>query len=258
LTAFFQFALEAVADRIAAVKPNIAFFEALGLGGLRALTSVAAMLREHRVPFILDGKRGDIGSTAEAYAAACLGETQALGRSLRFLEADALTVNPFLGFDTLEPFVAACRERGKGLFVLVRTSNPGAAALQGAQCETGSVSERVADWLAEEGAKLLGACGYSSLGAVVGATYPDEARALRRRMPHAFFLIPGMSAQGASAADAAAGFARKERAGGALINVSRGLLSSFSSTALSREELRRELQEKAGGFNRLVNEALAS
>ena len=249
LTGLFECAIEPLAPKIAAVKPNSAFFEAFGLGGLRALASIGAMLRERGLPCILDAKRGDIGATAAAYSSAYLGRASALGRSFRFIDADALTVNPFLGFDTLEPFVKDCQEHGKGIFVLVKTSNPGSKALQSATAEGSTVSERIADWLAAEGEALRGACGYSSLGAVVGATYPEEARALRARMPANLFLIPGVGTQGGSAEDAVAGFGRQKARGGAVVNVSRGLLSSFSSTTLSREELCAELAAKAQQMN---------
>ncbi len=257
LTDYFSAALDALADRVAAVKPNSAFFEALGLGGIRALISVGDMLRERKLPFILDAKRGDIGSTASAYSSAYLGRSKAFGRELSLVEADALTVNPFLGFDTLEPLLSDCRSYGKGLFVLVKTSNPGSGALQGAAAGDMTVSERISAWLEETGVQLRGECGYSSIGAVVGATHPQEAAGLRKLMPNAFLLIPGMGAQGASAEDAIAGFSTRTPRGGAVVNVSRGLFS-FSSKTVSKEEAQAELKANADKFNTMIRTALAA
>jgi orotidine-5'-phosphate decarboxylase len=203
----------------------------------------------------MDAKRGDIGSTAAAYSAAFLGHTAIRGKRASSFDCDALTVNPFLGFDTLEPFVKDCREHGKGIFILVRTSNPGAKDLQGLQADGSSVSDHVAHWIAKNEATLRGTCGWSGLGAVVGASYPDEARHLRERMPRSFFLIPGLGAQGADARDSVAGFGTLDGAkGGALVNVSRGLLEGSASSA---DELQGLIQANAARFNRQLREALA-
>ncbi|THF71862.1 orotidine-5'-phosphate decarboxylase [Deinococcus sp. Arct2-2] len=198
--------LEATAPFAACVKPQLAFFEALGLPGFTLLEEVCALARTLGLPVILDGKRGDIGSTAEAYAHAWLGGPHA---------GDALTVNPFLGFATLTPFVAAARANGGGIFVLVKTSNPDQADVQGS-----GISERVAVEVArlnaeeEEGE-------FASVGAVVGATHPRDLATFRALMPRALLLLPGLGAQGAAAADLAPAF----HAGGtgALASASRGV-----------------------------------
>jgi orotidine-5'-phosphate decarboxylase len=255
LTDFHALALSACADRIACVKPNIAFFECLGLAGLRALQSIIAMIKEYKLPVILDGKRGDIGSTATAYSSAFLGKSTAFGKEIEFLNADALTINPFLGFDTLQPFLDDCCQYDKGLFVLVKTSNPGSSAIQDLTCSGTTVSEKIAEWLNSKGEDLMGSCGYSGLGAVVGATYPEQAKALRSKMPDNFFLIPGLSTQGAGAADACAGFSTKTPRGAAITNVSRGLLGKFSPD-ISREDLKIEIQNRADNLNRSLKEAL--
>lgn len=182
--------LEACAGLVACVKPQLAFYEALGLWGLALLEEVCAVARTLGLPVLLDAKRGDIGSTAAAYAQAWLAGPHAGG---------ALTVNPFLGFETLGPFVEAARRHGGAVFVLVKTSNPGQADLQG-----GGVSERVA----AEVARLAGQEGgeLSAVGAVVGATHPAELAGFRQRMPRSILLLPGLGAQGARAPDLAGAF----------------------------------------------------
>jgi orotidine-5'-phosphate decarboxylase len=255
LTAFHSLALEALAPSIAAVKPNLAFFESYGLGGLRAFAAICQMAREHRLPLIADGKRGDIGSTAQAYSAAFLGRSKFFGKEEPIYDADALTVNPYLGFDTMEPFLADCAAYGKGIFVLVKTSNPGSADIQNIQAdEAHTISDKIAHWAAAHAKELQGDCGYSGLGAVVGATYPEEARRLRQVMPTNFFLIPGMGAQGGTAQDAVAGFSKKK--GGAVINISRALLSTFSSKDIDRVRMADELKEKITAFNSQIAESL--
>ena len=182
--------LEACAPLVACVKPQLAFYEALGMEGLAVLREVSALARTLGVPVLLDAKRGDIGSTAEAYARAWLTGEHA---------GSAVTVNPFLGWETLTSFVRTAREQGGGVFVLVKTSNPGSADLQ-----SGGVSERVAAEVArlgdEEGTEL------ASVGAVVGATHPEDLQGFRALMPRATLLLPGLGAQGASAADLAGAF----------------------------------------------------
>ncbi|MCB0332908.1 MAG: orotidine-5'-phosphate decarboxylase [Bdellovibrionales bacterium] len=251
LVDFHLHALETIGSQVAAIKPNIAFFEQHGLAGLRAFSSILSAIREYELPVVIDAKRGDIGSTADAYAKAYLGANAPF-------PADALTVNPFLGFDTIESFLKACEECGKGIFVLVKTSNPGSGDLQNQHIGDGcTISERIADWLSEHSSRLQGSCGYSGLGAVIGATYPHEAKAMRERMPNNFFLIPGLGSQGGSADDAIAGFGEQNGAkGGAIINVSRGLLSSFSDLALSKSEVSSEIAEKLSGFQDAVHQAL--
>jgi orotidine-5'-phosphate decarboxylase len=260
LTSFYLLALEALTPHIAAVKPNIAFFEQYGLGGLRAFGTVCQAAREHRLPVIADAKRGDIGSTAQAYSRAFLGKSEVMGRKIATWEVDSVTVNPFMGFDTIAPFIEDCVAHQKGIFVLVKTSNPGSGDIQGIQALDTKldISTAVAQWLDREGRRLIGECGFSSLGAVVGAPYPDEAKRLRELMPRNLFLIPGMGAQGGTAADAVAGFGTTPTGAphGALINLSRGLLSAFSSRAIPRESLRHELIANAQQTNRAIAAAL--
>lgn len=242
LTSLYAEALPLLQPHISAIKPNIAFFEQFGIEGLRAFQWVCSFAKDLKLLVIADIKRGDIGSTADAYANAYLRSKNSLEQSF---SADAITINPFLGFDTLEPFIKACEETGKGLFVLVRTSNPGSKDLQDAKLEDGRTSsEAIADFLNKNSERLIGKCGYSALGAVIGATHPEEAKALRKRMPKTLFLIPGYGAQGGTASDAIASF-NSDKLGG-LINVSRGLFQIDIN--LSKEEWRKELLKRAINF----------
>ena len=198
VVAFCAEAVRGLAGRVAAVKPQVAFFEALGSPGVAALEETCRVAREAGLLVIVDAKRGDIASTGAAYARAALHPDGPLA-------GDALTVAPYMGTDTITPYLDICAEHGRGLFVLVRTTNPGSAALQ--HHGQPRLAEVVADALARHGADpaLVGPSGMSSIGAVVGASASDEAVALRARMPGAWFLVPGVGAQGGTAGQALAG-----------------------------------------------------
>ena len=255
LNDFSDIFLAAVRGKVAAIKPNIAFFEQYGLPGLNSFKRLCDEIRAARIPLIIDAKRGDIGSTAAAYSAAFISGVTIRGSRHVAFECDALTINPFLGFDTLEPFVADCERYGKGLFILLQTSNPGAKDIQGLESSGKTVSGHVADWLQANARRLEGECGFSGLGAVVGASYPDEARALRAILPTTFFLMPGFGAQGAGANDATAGFAVKNGTpGAALVNVSRGLLEGRADSAA---ELERLIVTNVETFNSQLGKALS-
>jgi len=213
--------VDAVAPYVVAVKPQVAFFEALGSDGWRALEQVSAYAREAGLLVIGDAKRGDVGSTARAYATAFLERHD--GRPPL---TDALTVSPFLGRDSLDPFFAACRREGAGVFLLVRTSNPGAAELQDATLSDGRpLWRQVAELVDQWGEDLVGACGLSSVGAVVGATVPRIVGEARREMPRAIILLPGVGAQGATPADVARAFTSGPAS--ALVNVARNVIYAF-------------------------------
>ncbi len=208
---FCEGVIDAVADEAVAVKPQVAFFEALGGYGITALEHVCEAARQRGLLVIADAKRGDIGSTAEAYAEAWLAPRDD-GEAV----ADALTVNPYMGGDSLDPFLAACG-RGAGVFVLARTSNPGGSDLQQQPLADGrQLWERTAELIAQWGAGLVGECGLSSVGAVVGATHPDAVQRARELMPQQVLLLPGVGAQGGSAGDLAAAF-RDHPAGGLVV-----------------------------------------
>ena len=205
------------AQHAGVLKPQVGLFEPFGQEGVRLAQEAVIEARVAGMVVILDAKRGDIGTTAEGYARACLGSAPGF-------DADCVTVNPYLGKDSIEPFIAVAERDNKGVAVLVRTSNPGARDLQDLDVGGASLWRRTAEMIAPESARLRGASGWSGLMAVAGATYPEEARALRQVLPDALFLVPGYGAQGASAADAVAGFVTKAKGReGGVVNSSRGV-----------------------------------
>lgn len=219
VVSYFRDIIEATQDVVACYKPQSAFFEALGIPGLVALAQLIADIKTLGAPVILDGKRGDIGATAEAYAQAYLNEG--------VFSSDALTVNPYLGMDSLAPFIDAAVKNERGLFVLVKTSNSGSGDFQNVESSEGMyLYDHVAYKLAEQSRNLVGADGYSPLGAVVGATYWQEIEHLRDVLSRSVLLLPGYGAQGATADDVAAAF--DEEGFGAVVNSSRGLTYTVS------------------------------
>jgi len=211
--------LDRVTDRVAVVKPQSACFEALGPEGVVVLGRVLAAARERGLLVLLDAKRGDIGSTAEAYATAYL-------RKGAPFACDALTVNTYLGLDTLQPFFEAAAESGSGVFVVLRSSNPGAGDLQDLVVRERPVYERIAEALAPKARALRGPeTEWSGLGVVVGATWPEQSRRIRELLPRSLFLVPGYGHQGGGAKDAVAGFVRGPggRLEGGLVSSSRAI-----------------------------------
>ena len=213
--------IDAVAPYAVCVKPQLAFFELYGSAGMRALEDVCAHARDTGLLVIADAKRGDIGSPARAYAGAYL-EPRGVQPPL----ADALTVNPYLGRDALEPFLLACQRHGGGVFVLLKTSNPGSADLQDVTLSDGSpLWHQLALLLQEPAETLVGASGLSSLGVVVGATYPRAISEARRLLPRSIILLPGVGAQGATPADVARAFTSGPAS--ALVNASRSVIFAY-------------------------------
>jgi len=210
--------IDVIAKFVPAVKPQAAFFEEWGPAGCAALSKVMNHAREAGLIVICDAKRGDIGSTAEAYARGYLAGADP---QAAIWAADALTVNPYLGADTLEPFVIVAKERGAGIYVLVRTSNPGAGTFQDKISDSQPHYRHVASVVEELSQKTQDTGRYGIVGAVVGATYPQELAELREAMPHVPLLVPGYGSQGAGAADVAPAF--HEDGLGALVNSSRGI-----------------------------------
>lgn len=226
--------IDAVSEHAVAVKCQIAFYEMWGLAGLKAYGRTLEYARDRGLAAVGDVKRNDIGSTAEAYASAHLGWTrQGDWTGPDELAADAITVNPYFGYDGIRPFLERARARGRGLFMLVKTSNPSAGELQDLETEHGPVYERVGALAERWGQPYRGTAGYSLLGAVVGATYPQTLRSLRESLPHTFFLVPGVGAQGGSAADAAAAF--DGRGEGAVVNSSRGIIYAWQREPYDEE-----------------------
>lgn len=226
----FVFAfIDRIEGRAAVVKPQSALFEQLGPAGAGLLAEVVERCRQRGLLVLLDAKRGDIGSSADAYARAYLEPDSPLA-------VEALTVNPYLGRDTLEPFVQRSRDCGRGVFVLVRTSNPGAGDLQDLEVKGAPLFLSLARSLASFEEELRGPqTGWSSLGVVVGATWPEEHQAVREALPHSLFLVPGYGAQGATAAEAVRGFTEGPSGGreGGIVNSSRGVM--FPDAALSED-----------------------
>ena len=213
--------VDAVAPYVVGVKLQLAFFEALGADGLRAFEDACAYARAAGLLVVADGKRGDIGSTARAYADAYLEQHDGVEPPV-----DALTVNPYLGSDSIEPFVAACRRSGTGLFCLVKTSNAGSADVQDLALSDGRpLWHHVAELVNEWGEGLVGERGLSSVGAVIGATYPRAVAEARKLMPQAVLLLPGIGAQGATPADVARAFTSGPAS--ALVPVSRAVIYAF-------------------------------
>jgi orotidine-5'-phosphate decarboxylase len=223
-SAYFSFCrgvIDVVAPLVPAVKPQAAFFEQLGPSGMRALKEVIDYAAAKGLLVILDGKRNDIGSTAAGYAEAYLGPGQHSAWG-----CDALTVSPYLGDDSLTPFVETAQERGAGIFVLVKTSNPGGKRFQDIVAEGRPLYRHVADYVEELAKQTAGGGSYGLVGAVVGATYPEQLSELRQAMRHTWFLIPGFGAQGGTAKDCAAAF--DDRGLGAIVNNSRGIIFAHS------------------------------
>jgi orotidine-5'-phosphate decarboxylase len=217
--------LELVRPFAGVVKPQAAFFELLGPNGMEMLQ---LLLREAALlgfVTILDAKRGDIASTATAYADAAFDGCAIDGQTFPVWDADALTINPYLGRDAVEPFLTAAKKAECGVFVLVRTSNPGAGLFQDLVCDGKPLYRHVADEVAKWNAPTLGACGLGDVGAVVGATHPRELAELRAAMPDVWLLVPGYGAQGGTAADVKAAY--RPDGLGAIVNSSRGVTFPF-------------------------------
>jgi orotidine-5'-phosphate decarboxylase len=218
-TRFCTGVIDVVAPLVPAVKPQAACFEQLGHEGMKSLADVVAHARRRGLLVVLDGKRNDIGSTAAAYAKGFLGRYSAWG-------ADALTVSPYLGDDSLRPFVDVARASGCGVFILVKTSNPGGAQFQDLVADGRPLYRHVGQYVERLATESLGRCGYGAVGAVVGATYPEQLAELRGEMPHAWFLVPGYGSQGGTARGVAGAF---DSGGlGAVVNNSRGIIYAYA------------------------------
>lgn len=246
---FCRGVIDCVASHVPVVKPQAAFFEQLGPNGMTALGEIIDHAVARDLIVVLDGKRNDIGSTAEAYADAYLGRSpQSVWGS------DALTVSPYLGEDSLQPFIRRCDARDAGIFVLVKTSNPGGGWLQDHVADGLTVYQHVADLVTDQNRERLGQSGYGPIGAVVGATYPDQLAELRQRMPTAWILIPGFGAQGGGAEDVRGGFDR--RGLGAIVNSSRHIIFAHSRPEFAEKYGDRRWQEAVEAATREMNEQL--
>ncbi len=216
--------VDAVADLIPAVKPQIAMYEQFGLPGLQAFYRTVQYCKEKGLVVIGDIKRGDIGSTSEAYAVGHIGKVAVGSKSYYGFDEDFVTVNPYLGSDGVKPFVKICKEEDRGIFVLVKTSNPSSGEFQDRIVDGRPLYEIVGEKVAEWGSETMDG-DYSNVGAVVGATYPEQGKALRKIMPKTFILVPGYGAQGGKGADLVHFF--NEDGLGAIINSSRGIIAAY-------------------------------
>lgn len=225
ILAFNKAIVDAVYDLIPAVKPQIAMYEQFGIPGLIAYKGTVDYCKEKGLIVIADVKRGDIGSTSESYAKAHLGKIQVGEKALPVFDADFCTVNPYLGTDGVKPFTDVCKANDKGIFVLVKTSNPSSGEFQDQKIGGNTLYEMVGDKVEEWGEGLRHGQ-YSDVGAVVGATYPEMGAELRKRLPHTFILVPGYGAQGGKGKDLKGFF--DKNGDGAIVNSSRGIIAAYT------------------------------
>ncbi len=217
--------VDATYDLIPAVKPQIAMYEQFGLPGMEAFKKTVDYCKEKGLVVIGDVKRGDIGSTSAAYATGHLGKVQIGSKRVAGFDEDFITVNPYLGTDGVKPFVDVCKEENKGIFVLVKTSNPSSGEFQDKKIEGRALYEVVGEYVDKWGAEVIGNCGYSQVGAVVGATYPEMGKVLRELMPKSYILVPGYGAQGGTS-DALRPYFNSDGLG-AIVNSSRGIICAY-------------------------------
>ncbi len=216
--------IDKVCDLIPAVKPQAAMYEQFGFEGMQVFQKTVDYCHEKDLIVIGDVKRGDIGSTSAAYAAGHLGSVTVGSQTCRAFDEDFVTVNPYLGTDGIRPFLDVCKEEGKGIFILVKTSNPSSGEFQDQLVDGRPLYELVAEKTAEWGADCMGSA-YSCVGAVVGATYPEQGKVLRKMLPKTYFLVPGYGAQGAKGKDLVDYF--NEDGLGAIVNSSRGIIAAW-------------------------------
>ncbi|HBA98025.1 MAG TPA: orotidine-5'-phosphate decarboxylase [Lachnospiraceae bacterium] len=232
--AVFQFnkgIIDAIYDLVPAVKPQIAMYEQFGIPGIATFKKTVDYCKEKGLIVIADAKRGDIGSTSAAYATAHLGKVQVGSKSYSAFDADFVTVNPYLGSDGINPFIDVCKKEDKGIFVLVKTSNPSSGEFQDKVFEGRPLYELVAEKVAEWGSQCMDGT-YSNVGCVIGATYPEMGKALRKIMPDNYILVPGYGAQGGTAKDLAGYF--NDDGLGAIVNSSRGIIAAYKQEKYSK------------------------
>ena len=237
---YCRFMIEHVGNLVGFIKPQSAYFEAYGSEGLKVLSEIIKLAKSRSLLVVLDAKRGDIGATSEAYANAYLNPTSGSD-----LEVDCMTVNPFLGPETVMPFIDVANKFGKGLIILARTSNADAGWIQDIPCQNGNVSTKISEFICREASKNTGDAGVSNIGAVVGATYSEEAGNLRSLMPNSIFLMPGIGAQGGSSEALKNGYIDAQSRTGVIVPVSRGVTCVEDpniSEALYRETIIKRIQ----------------
>ena len=253
--------IDETCDIIPAVKVQIAFYEMYGIEGLKAFKETCNYAKSKNMLVIADAKRGDIGSTAEGYSKAFLGRTKIGDKEIPIFDVDFLTVNAYFGIDCVKPFIEDCKKYGKGIFILVKTSNPSSGELQDLETKYGNkIYTEMAKLVEKWGEELRGEYGYSSISAVVGATYPKQLKQIREIAPHTFFLIPGYGAQGGKAEDIALGF--DSNGLGGIVNNSRGLMCAYKSDLwkdkFSEEDFAKATREEAIRMRDELNRGIKS
>ena len=235
--------IDSTYDIIPAIKPQIAFYEMFGTYGIEAFKETCKYAKEKKMCIIADVKRGDIGSTALGYSSAYLGRTLIGEKEEKVFDVEFITVNPYIGTDCVKPFIEDCKKYNKGIFIIVKTSNQSSGELQDLTLENGKqVYMQVAELVTKWGEDLIGNYGYSSVAAVVGATYPEQLKQIRKIAPNTYFLIPGYGAQGGKAEDVAFGFDKNGLGG--IVNASRSLMCAYKSD-LWKNKFREEEYAKA-------------
>lgn len=258
---FCKALIDTTYDIIPAVKLQLAYFEMLGPEGLKAFEEVKQYAERKEMIVIADAKRGDIGSTSQGYANAFLGKTPIEDENVSVYDVDFITLNPYMGTDCVKPFIEDSKKYNKGVFILVKTSNKSSGELQDLKLENGKkVYEQVAMLVEEWGKDLVGKYGYSSVSAVVGATYPEQLKEIRELAPHTFFLIPGYGAQGGKAKDIALGFDKNGLGG--IVNATRSLMGAYKSEMwkdkFTEEQYAKATRAEAIRMREELNQAIKS
>ena len=235
--------IDAICDIVPAVKPQAAYYEMYSWQGMWALCETVKYAQQKGMIVIMDGKRNDIGSTMQAYAKAHLGVSGVNGKELSAFGSDMLAVNGYLGSDGIEPLLPICDEKDKGIFVLVKTSNPSSGELQDQKIGDKSIYETMGAMCEQWGEKTQNSYGYSRVGAVVGATYPQQLSEMRQKMPHTFFLVPGYGAQGGGANDVASAFDKNGL--GAIVNSSRAILTAWKKAGTDGKDFAQQARKAA-------------
>lgn len=253
---FNQAIIDEIHDIVPAIKPQAAYYEMYGHYGIRTLEKTIRYAKVNGMFVITDGKRNDIGATMEAYTNAHLGSTVVGENQAEAFGADALTVNGYLGTDGIEPLLKVCREKDKGIYVLVKTSNKSSGELQDLKLEDGTpIYAKMGDLCEQWGADTIGKYGYSAVGAVVGATYPEMLTELRKRLPHTMFLVPGYGAQGGGAEGLKGGF--DENGLGAIVNSSRAVMCAYKKEGCDERDFakaaRREVIRMRDDITQYIN-----
>ncbi len=243
LLAFNKAIIDEIYDIVPAIKPQAAYYEMYGWQGVRTLAETISYAKSKGMFVITDGKRNDIGATMQAYTAAHLGSVTIDGETLTPFGADALTVNGYLGTDGIKPLLETCRAEDKGIFVLVKTSNPSSGEIQDKMLEDAPLYAKMGDLCETWGADTIGEYGYSAVGAVVGATYPEQLKELRIRLPHIFFLVPGYGAQGGGAQGVAGAFDKNGLGG--IVNSSRAVMCAYQKEKCDPKEFAKAARREA-------------